>query len=502
MRNFNLLFLVFLINFSFTQEIKNKYSIDFNFGSSLPISNLTENYYVNYFNLVHLGLGSRYMINEKIGLKIDYGFDRFKNDEFKLYSTSLPFKSINNRINIQGILNLGNILQFNDWTNRISLQLHSGLGYSHLIGDSSLILSNQKITIGMLNFILGFNPQIKVNNKFALNLDISLVSNIKQKYNFDFKETAFNKNGLFSNISIGGSYYLGKNKNHLDWYSSNLILIQDTISVVSKIDSIIKPIIYDLDEDGIIDSLDVCPDIFGFVEFDGCPKPDIIFDCNLNQLPSFQFKETKYEIKDIYLPYIDSIYNCMKVNPENTLMIYGYTDEFEYDSLTNGLSQSRALIIKNALIKKGISSKNIYALGENGKKAELPDVEKKIIKHNRLALFEIIQKNQSDIKKLETGEFLKGLFYTVQIGAYKNEIKKNKFNKLGKLLVSKSPDSLIRYSINIYNNFEEANKKMIELKSLSFAKDAFVAAYFKGQRITINEAKRLIEEKGNDILQK
>ena len=52
---------------------------------------------------------------------------------------------------------------------------------------------------------------------------------------------------------------------------SNKIVIRDT--VVSPPDTLIKKSV-DTDSDGIIDSLDKCPDVKGVIQFDGCPMPD------------------------------------------------------------------------------------------------------------------------------------------------------------------------------------------------------------------------------------
>lgn len=500
-----LFFLSFLLcsQFSFSQVYikNNKLSLDFNIGSTTPVSNLSPNYYANYLGLLHTDLGARYMLTNKFGFKAELGFDRFKNDEFKVYSNSLKFNTQLYRLNIQCVSNIGKVLRFTDWTEKIGLLAHTGFGYAILRGDSSQNASSKKITDNGFNFMLGFTPQVKINNKLSTHLDVTFVSFINPRYSFDFKSSAVNPYGMAANISAGISYYIGKEKSHEDWYNhKEFIKIEDTIV---KIDSnLIVKVNYDLDNDGIMDSVDYCPDVFGVIEFDGCPKPEFTFDCNLSSFPIFQFKGARYEIQDIYLPYIDSIALCMKANPERKIIIYGYTDSFGDEIYTDGLSQSRANQIKNALIEKGIDGGRMFTVGEGRTKAKLSEENKKTIKHNRLAFIEPISKNQDDIKILATGEYLQGLFFTVQIGAYKKELKNNKFNKLGQVLVTKNTEGIFRYSINIYSDFDEATTKWKELRNYGFAQDAFVTAYFLGERITIKEAKRLISERGNSVLQK
>ncbi len=94
-----------------------------------------------------------------------------------------------------------------------------------------------------------------------------------------------------------------------------------------------------------------------------------------------------------------------------------------------------------------------------------------------------------------------GLFFTVQIGAYKKPAtaKQLKFvdNVVSKLL----PDGMIRYSTGIFPSVEAAmpKKNAVIEKGIS---DAFVTAYYKGERISLAEAARLLKENGEGILEK
>lgn len=499
-----LLSLIFLLHlFVFSQEnANNKLSFDYNLGITNPFSALSQNYYANYVGLFHADLGVRYMFQEKVGLKVDFGFDRFKNDNFGTYSESLPFSSFYLRSNIQGILNVGKILHFTDWTNRIGLILHSGIGYSYNIGDSSINNSGARTSDNMFNFLIGALPQIKFNERFAMNLDLSLISNMNQKYNFDFKENATSKYGLIANISIGGSYYIGKNKTHYDW-NNKLIekeIIKDSVPKINKDSLIIASL--DLDKDGIIDSLDFCPDIPGLQDFDGCPQPELTYDCNLEDFPIFQFKGARVEVNNIYKPILDSIAKCLIENKKRKIIIYGFADDYGDSLFTQELSNNRALEIKKEIVLRGVSPERIFTIGEGTKKANLTSEDKKTIKHNRLAFIEGISNNKDDIYVLSNGEFLQGLFFTVQIGAYKTVIKNNKFNKLGEVLIVKTTDGFTRYSINVYQNFEDAYEKYKEIRKFGFSQDAFVTAYFLGERISIKKAQELILEHGSGILQK
>ncbi|WP_227658730.1 hypothetical protein [Flavobacterium haoranii] len=122
----------------------NKWSIDVNAGLSKPTAPFSVNYYASNTNFIHGDLGVRYMFNNKFGLKLDFGLDSFKNK-----SESNSFDGKYYRSSLQGVVNLGRVLSFEDWTQRLNLQAHSGLGFSFMTND------NFDGNDDMTNFILG-----------------------------------------------------------------------------------------------------------------------------------------------------------------------------------------------------------------------------------------------------------------------------------------------------------------------------------------------------------
>ena len=195
---------------SFSQENKsiNKLSIDLNYGINKPTSVLTSGY-SSKINPLHADLGIRYMLNTKCGIKLDAGIDNFKSKV-----SSYDFDSKYLRFSLQGIINVGSLIGFND--SRFGLLLHGGVGTASL--------NTKKIAIGkpaddMINVIVVITPQFKISNKIALNLDLSYISNIYQDHRFDYKSINFSRgfDGNMYNASIGLSYYLGKNEKHFDW---------------------------------------------------------------------------------------------------------------------------------------------------------------------------------------------------------------------------------------------------------------------------------------------
>jgi len=110
----------------------NKWSIDINGGISKPTTPLTTGYYTKDYNLFHADLGVRYMFNNKFGLKVDVGYDQFENA-----SKSASFDGKYYRTDIQGVVNLGRVLNFEEWTQRLNVQAHTGIGYAFMTNDRS-----------------------------------------------------------------------------------------------------------------------------------------------------------------------------------------------------------------------------------------------------------------------------------------------------------------------------------------------------------------------------
>ena len=86
---------------------------------------------------------------------------------------------------------------------------------------------------------------------------------------------------------------------------------------------------------------------------------------------------------------------------------------------------------------------------------------------------------------------IKGLFFTVQIGVYKNPVSNARLKNLPAIVNEKTANGFIRYSSGKYCSTEDA----IKAKNIAVSKgiaDAFVTAYSNSKRITPAEAQVLI----------
>jgi hypothetical protein len=109
-----------------------------------------------------------------------------------------------------------------------------------------------------------------------------------------------------------------------------------------------------------------------------------------------------------------------------------------------------------------------------------------------------------DIKgaaKAEQVEVIKGLFFTVQVGVYSKPVSASALFNISPLNTELLKNGTIRYTTSRLKSVDEAIVRKDEIRLLGVS-DAFVTAYYNGERITIAEAKKLLEEFGKDVLAK
>jgi predicted nucleic acid-binding Zn-ribbon protein len=95
-------------------------------------------------------------------------------------------------------------------------------------------------------------------------------------------------------------------------------------------------------------------------------------------------------------------------------------------------------------------------------------------------------------------EIIEGLFYTVQIGVYSQPVPSAELFDVSPLNSQLTKSGKIRYSTGIYTNLEEAVRRKNQLIEIGIV-DAFVTAYYNGERITITASKELVAENGEAI---
>lgn len=361
----------------------NKWSIDINGGISKPTAPMTTGYFAKDYNLFHADLGVRYMFNSKFGLKADIGYDQFENA-----SNSASFNGKYYRTTLQGVVNLGRVLNFEEWTQRLNVQAHTGIGYAFMTNDRFEGNDN------MLNHIIGLTGQIKLSERIALNADFSMINNVRQSRTFDGVVAPEDRgfNGTLYNATVGLSIYLGKNEKHADWYYE-----EDKADKLAELEQRIgdlETMMNDSDKDGVPDYLDVEQNTITGVAVDTKGRA---IDRNNNGIPDEleNYLERNYgnntkgsalngeALKEminqgyvnVYFDFnqsqpasnsvagIDFLVKYLKANPEAKADVIGYADEIGNSEYNKSLSRKRADTVKNILVKSGIDASRFNIIG-------------------------------------------------------------------------------------------------------------------------------------------
>ncbi|MDD5372994.1 MAG: OmpA family protein [Sulfurimonas sp.] len=117
-----------------------------------------------------------------------------------------------------------------------------------------------------------------------------------------------------------------------------------------------KPVDGDDDKDGVLNSVDKCPNtpIGHKVDKDGCSK---LVNLHIN------FDTASYKVKDAYQSKVKEFADFMKTMPNYDAKIVGHTDSVGSDKSNQTLSENRANAVKNLIIKEGVEAKRISSKG-------------------------------------------------------------------------------------------------------------------------------------------
>lgn len=97
-----------------------------------------------------------------------------------------------------------------------------------------------------------------------------------------------------------------------------------------------------------------------------------------------------------------------------------------------------------------------------------------------------------EVKQLKD---IQGLMYTVQVGAFRNQVTSNELFGISPLIEYRA-GNLYKYGSGIYNDIQKASAAKDKIISLGVA-DAFVTAFFNGNRVSMDEAQNLADQGNN-----
>ena len=390
----------------------NTWSLEVNVGMNNAIKPFTSGYSASneskFFStsINHFDIGVRYMLTPKFGLKLDLANDKIENASG---GSSLPFETQQYRLGLQGIMNVGRLMGFDDFTHTLGLLIHAGVQVSTLTPKTGI---NKDVTERDGGILFGITPQVKLSNHLALTADFTYISNVRQHLAWDGNNSAQsnNLNGQMYTTSLGLTYSFGKKENHADWFVP--VKNEDKVAEILKQMDAVKELMNDSDRDGVVDHLDVQNNTPTGVAVDSKGR---FLDVNNNgtpdELESNIIADQKVEMNNANNPnnannnnstinvlkelvekgYVNIFFDVnqenpnsgstnsifqiieyVKTNPENKIILSGYADVRGDEKSNKDLSKRRAENIRKLLIDSGINATRIV-INPQGVDKDLPN---------------------------------------------------------------------------------------------------------------------------------
>lgn len=347
----------------------NHWSIELQAGMTKPLRPMKSGYSTRTPEFWQGDIGVRYMINENFGFKVDFGYNFFEN-----HGHANDFKSELMRTSLQGVVNLGSVLGFRDWTNRLNLLAHGGVGYGRLTPKEPAKLSTDQLAFG----VIGLTPQLRLGNHFALTADASVYGNVRQNYTFDGTGTTSTRgfNGMFVNTSIGLTYYMGGQEKHADWhirkeqdYTNELEDMANRMEALEKDNrehkEKLNEYLEDKDGNGIPDILEQAMDRrLADAESKGSSSDQDFIKKLINDgYVNVYFRFDSAEPETYSLQAVNYLILYMKENPSVNAELIGYADEIGNAEYNKTLSERRANLVKELMIASGIDAGRLETVG-------------------------------------------------------------------------------------------------------------------------------------------
>lgn len=120
----------------------------------------------------------------------------------------------------------------------------------------------------------------------------------------------------------------------------------------------------DGDGDGVLDKDDQCPDVAGTVANNGCPEVTEEVQKQLNDYArTILFDTGKASLKTESVSVFVDIIRILNEYPTANFTVEGHTDSVGSESLNQSLSERRANSVRDFLVKEGIDSSRLTAVG-------------------------------------------------------------------------------------------------------------------------------------------
>jgi OOP family OmpA-OmpF porin len=383
------LLLLLLLALSATAQDYNRSSVGLSIGGHDGMHNTLHT--TRVYQFTHYEANYRYMLNNRVGLKFDAGFDNFKFSDGHPATKALRFS-------IQPVFNLTDLLHMNDFSERLGMQLHIGGGYAtmwnktQLSGPAELFTAQEGSVDEMLQGIIGLSPMFKVSDKFSLQADISFMGNIRQNNGFDFEATPMQGGGFsgyYASATIGFNYYLGKSAKHADWSYTPRLNPAD----LAKIDALqaqVKALEAQMKEiDTVIERTETTVEIMrGDTVKVYIDDAKTLEDAGIYEV---LFVKGSPWLNPVYHETLNNLINYMNANPGLKIGVIGHADTDGEDDINNKLSAARAEAVTNYLVGKGIAKDRLVVSFRGKSETKYPGKTLEVDAANRRVSFRIIR---------------------------------------------------------------------------------------------------------------
>lgn len=372
----------------------NKWSVEVGTGFHKPVFPTAAGFRTRTISFGHGSVGARYMFNEKAGLKLNFGYHGLQSAP-----DSKSYESNYYRGSIEGVVNLGNVLNFNTWTQTIGLLGHAGVGVSMLNPTSNEdFASNYEWgNDWMGHAVIGLTPQVKLSDKVSLFGDVSAYGHVRQNYAFDGHRgpDRSGRPGLLFTGSVGLNFYLGKNKEHADWFvaenklsdliAANKAKIGQNADAIAKLDGKVDQSMKDANNNGIPDHMeDGVKNLVGDnTEVAPTTSVDVAKELVNKGYVNVFFNTNSATPKDSNS--IKLLAEYMKNNSGANVEIIGYADERGGEGHNQSLSTRRAKKVYDILVASGVSSSRMSYVG----KGEATNGNRDAYQLNRVVTFKL-----------------------------------------------------------------------------------------------------------------
>ena len=173
---------------------KSKWKALFAVGVNYPTAEgLIVGAYAKKVNFPTVNLGVQHMFKSLYGVRLDYGFNRFKNAD-----SSLEFKMNYSRINAQFVFDPSKLIGF--LPDRLRTVLHAGPGYSFAKPLGNLGDNKQSY----LNLLAGGELHYAINEKVSIYGDATIIYGLTSLDNYDPVLSGLGAfNGTVFNLTFG-----------------------------------------------------------------------------------------------------------------------------------------------------------------------------------------------------------------------------------------------------------------------------------------------------------